>query len=123
MREGGLTAPNLFLAMATLGRNTVITADLCLHDFLDPWPELPDRIAVIAVCGETIMGMAGCEEDAPLWRQIGCDVLPEYRSKGIGSYLITLLKNKIIEMGDIPFCAAAANIRSQNAALESHSSR
>lgn len=185
------------LEMATLGRNTVIMADSCLHDFLlglikdmdghrlfeldnliklnkelkqygyqmapthhmflpclsvkvkercqvrwlydneinpfygdprfpnaiafpKPCPVRPDRIAVIAVDGDTIMGMAGCSEDAPQWQQIGIDVLPEYRSKGIGSYLVTLLKNKIIEMGDIPFYGtAAANILSQNIALRS----
>ncbi len=186
-----------FLEMATLGPNTVITADPCLHDFLhefvkdkeghrlfeldslimlnrelekygyqmapthhmflpcedvkpvqrcavkwlyddeintfygdsrfpnaiafpEPCPVRPDRIVVIAVDGETIMGMAGCSEDAPHWQQIGIDVLPAYRSKGIGSYLVSLLKNKIIEMGDIPFYGtAAANIHSQNIALRS----
>ena len=53
--------------------------------FPEPCPERPDRIVVIALDGETIMGMAGCSEDAPHWQQIGIDVLPEYRSKGIGS--------------------------------------
>lgn len=184
-----------FLEMATLGGNTVITAEPCLHDFLsefikdkeghrlfesdnlaklnkelenygyqmapthhmflpckdvnpdeccpvkwiyddeinpfygdlrfpnaiafpEPCPVRPDRIAVLAVEGDAIMGMAGCSEDAPHWQQIGIDVLPEYRSRGIGSYLVTLLKNKIIERGDIPFYGtAAANIHSQNIAL------
>ena len=80
----------------------------------------PDRIVAIAVDGDTIMGMAGCSEDAPHWQQIGIDTLPEYRSRGIGFYLVTLLKNKIIEMGDIPFYGtAAANIQSQNIAINS----
>ena len=88
--------------------------------FPEPCPVRPDRIAVIAIDGDTIMGMAGCSEDAPHWQQIGIDVLPEYRSKGIGTYLVTLLKDKIIEMGDIPFYGtAAANIYSQNIALRS----
>lgn len=186
-----------FLEMVTLGKNTVIMADECLHDFLHsfikdveghslfelgslsvlnqelkqygyqmapthhmflpcrnvevekrfqvkwlydneinsfygnplfpnaiafptPCPVRPDRIVSIAVDGENIMGMAGCSEDAPHWQQIGIDVLPEYRSKGIGSYLVTLLKNKIIEMGDIPFYGtAAANVQSQNIAINS----
>ena len=83
-----------------------------------PCPARPDCIAVVAVDGDTIMGMAGCSEDAPHWQQIGIDVLPEYRSKGIGTYLVSLLKNKIIEMGDVPFYGtAAANTRSQNIAL------
>ena len=85
-----------------------------------PCPVRPDRIVVVAVSGDTIMGMAGCSEDAPHWQQIGIDVLPEYRSRGIGSYLVTLLKNKIIEMGDTPFYGtAAANTQSQNIAINS----
>lgn len=85
-----------------------------------PCPVRPDRIVVIALDGDTIMGMAGCSEDAPHWHQIGIDVLPEYRSRGIGSYLVTLLKNRIIDMGDTPFYGtAAANIQSQNIAIKS----
>ena len=85
-----------------------------------PCPVRPDRFAVAALDGETIMGMAGCSEDAPHWQQIGIDILPEYRSKGIGAYLVTLLKNRIIEMGDVPFYGTdAANIRSQNVAISS----
>ncbi len=86
----------------------------------EPCPVRPDRIVVAAVDGDTIMGMAGCSEDAPHWQQIGIDVLPEYRSRGIGSYLVSLLKNRIMELGDIPFYGtAAANIRSQNIARNS----
>lgn len=85
-----------------------------------PCPVRPDRIAVIALDGDKIMGMAGCSEDAPRFQQIGIDVLPEYRSRGIGAYLVTLLKNRIIEMGDTPFYGtAAANLRSQNIAVKS----
>ncbi len=88
--------------------------------FPTPCPVRPDRIAVVAVDGDTIMGMAGCSEDAPHWQQIGIDTLPQYRSKGIGTYLVTLLKNKIIEMGDTPFYGTAtANTQSQNIALNS----
>ncbi|WP_408070318.1 GNAT family N-acetyltransferase [Butyrivibrio sp. JL13D10] len=83
-----------------------------------PCPARPDKIVCIAVKDDTIMGMAGCSEDAPHWQQIGIDVLPQYRSKGIGSYLVNLLTNKIIEMGDVPFYGtAASNIQSQNIAL------
>ena len=83
-----------------------------------PCPARPDRIIVMALDGETIMGMAGCSEDAPHWQQIGIDVLPEYRSEGIGSFLVSLLKNRIMEMGDVPFYGTAeANIRSQNIAV------
>lgn len=81
-------------------------------------PERPDRIVVCAYDGDRIMGMAGCSEDAPHWQQIGIDVMPEYRSEGVGTYLVTLLKNRIIELGDIPFYGTdTGNYHSWNIAL------
>ena len=79
-----------------------------------------DMLGIGAYDGGKLIGLAGCSADcAEMW-QIGIDVLPEYRSKGIGAYLVTLLKNKIIEKGDIPFYGtAAANIHSQNIAVRS----
>ncbi len=83
-------------------------------------PERPDRIVIIACDDDKIMGMAGCSEDAKGWQQIGIDVMPEYRSKGIGTYLVTLLKNKIAENGDIPFYGTSvSNYHSWNIALNS----
>ena len=84
-----------------------------------PCPVRPDRIIAIALDGDIIMGMAGCSEDAPHWQQIGIDVL---RSEEHTSELQShhdALKNKIIEMGDIPFYGTAtANIQSQNIAAK-----
>lgn len=78
----------------------------------------PDRIAVCAYDGDDIMGMAGCSEDAPGWFQIGIDVFPNYRGRGIGTYLSLLMKNEIIRRGGIPFYGtAAANVHSQNIAM------
>ncbi len=78
----------------------------------------PDRIVVCAFDGNEIMGMAGCSEDAPHWQQIGIDVMPEYRSKGLGTFLVSLLAQRIAESGDIPFYGAAiANYHSWNIAI------
>lgn len=83
-------------------------------------PARPDRIVVCAYDGDEIMGMAGCSEDAPHWQQIGIDVMPEYRSQGVGTYLVTLLKNRIAELGDIPFYGTSvSNYHSWNIALNS----
>lgn len=83
-------------------------------------PERPDRIVVCAYDNDKIMGIAGCSEDAKGWMQIGIDVMPEYRSKGVGTYLVTLLKNKIIENGDVPFYGTSvSNYHSWNIALNS----
>ena len=81
-------------------------------------PERPDRIVVCGYDGDEIIGMAGCSEDAPHWQQIGIDVMREYRSKGVGTYLVALLKNKIMELGDIPFYGTSvSNYHSWNVAL------
>ena len=81
-------------------------------------PERPDTMVVCAMDGERIMAMAGCSEDAPHWLQIGIDVLPEYRSRGLGTYLVQLLKARIEEQGDIPFYGTdIANYHSWNIAL------
>jgi len=78
----------------------------------------PDRMAVAAFCGDQLMGLAGCSEDAPGWMQIGIDVLPEFRSRGVGTYLVTLMKNRIEEMGAIPFYGTSlSNYHSWNIAL------
>ena len=83
-------------------------------------PQRPDRMAVCAMDGEEIMGMAGCSEDAPGWLQIGIDVMPAYRSRGVGTYLTTLLKNKIMETGGIPFYGTSiSNYHSWNIAINS----
>lgn len=80
----------------------------------------PDRIVVCAYDGDDIMGMAGCSEDSVHWQQIGIDVMPKYRSKGVGTYLVTLLKNTIEQKGDIPFYGTdIANYHSWNIALNS----
>lgn len=80
--------------------------------------ERPDRIAVCAYDGDEIMGMAGCSEDAPGFLQIGIDVFPKYRGRGIGTYLSLLMKNEIIRRNKMPvYGTAAANIHSQNIAM------
>ena len=78
----------------------------------------PDRLGVAAFSGDQLMGLAGCSEDAPGWMQIGIDVLPEFRSRGVGTYLVTLLKNKIQELGAVPFYGTSlSNYHSWNIAL------
>ncbi|WP_416150384.1 GNAT family N-acetyltransferase [Salipaludibacillus sp. HK11] len=63
----------------------------------------PDVIAVAAVDGSRIMGMAGASADSETLWQIGIDVLPEFRGKGVGTNLTALLKQAILEKDRIPF--------------------
>jgi predicted GNAT family acetyltransferase len=53
-------------------------------------------------------------------RQIGIDVLPEYRRQGIASALTSRLAVGILERGKVPFyCAAWSNVRSVRNAIRS----
>lgn len=81
-------------------------------------PKRPDILAVGAMQGDTIMGLAGCSADTELFWQIGIDVLPLYRGKGIGTQLVQLLKNEVIRRGAIPFYGTSlANLYSWNIAF------
>jgi len=64
--------------------------------------------------------MAGCSADTPLLWQIGIDIDSKFSGKGIGTYLVTLLKNEIENRGKIPFYGTSlSNIKSWNVALNS----
>lgn len=81
-------------------------------------PHRPDRMVAAAFDGDTLLGIAGCSEDAPHWMQIGVDVLPEYRSRGVGTYLVSRLREKIEADGHIPFYGTSvSNYHSWNIAL------
>lgn len=78
----------------------------------------PDMLAVAAMEENRIMGMAGASSDGQTIWQIGIDVLPEYRGKGIGTNLVALLKNEILKRGKIPFYGTVeSHIHSQNIAI------
>lgn len=80
-------------------------------------PDAPDVIGIAAVKNGRVMGMAGASADSPLMYQIGINVLPEYGGKGIGTALVTLLKNKVLELGKLPFYGTAiSHIASQKTA-------
>lgn len=81
-------------------------------------PLRPDMLAVAAYEEGKIMGMAAASADTPTMWQIGIDVLEEYQGRGLGTYLVRLLKNEIIKRGYIPFYSTShSNLYSQNIAL------
>ena len=83
-------------------------------------PEGPDVLAVIALDGENIMVMAGCSADTPEMWQIGIDVLPQYRGKGVARTLVTLLKEEAQRRGALPFYGTSlSNIGSWRTAIDS----
>ena len=79
-----------------------------------------DKLGVGAYDGDKLIGLAGCSADCPEMWQIGIDVLPEYRRKGIASALTGRLAQAVFEQGKVPFYASAwSNIRSIRNGLRS----
>ena len=80
-------------------------------------PEL-DRIGVGAYDGDVLVGLAGASQDCPSMMQIGVNVLPAYRGRGIGAALTNRLAREILDGGQVPFYSAVwANIRSTGNAV------
>lgn len=79
-----------------------------------------DVLGVGAYDGEKLIGLAGCSADCEEMYQIGIDVLPEYRRKGIASALTSRLALEILKLNKVPFyCAAWCNIKSVRNAIRS----
>ena len=79
-----------------------------------------DVLGVGAYDGEKLVGLAACSADGDNMWQIGVDVLPEYRRRGIASSLTSNLAMEILERGKVPFyCCAWSNIKSVKNALRS----
>lgn len=79
-----------------------------------------DVLGIGAYDGETLIGLAACSADCDEMWQIGIDVLPAYRKRGIASALVSQLTGEILHRGKVPFyCAAWSNIPSVRNALRS----
>ncbi|MDR1329139.1 MAG: GNAT family N-acetyltransferase [Oscillospiraceae bacterium] len=79
-----------------------------------------DTLAVAAYDGGELIGLAGCSADSAELRQIGIDVLPEYRRRGVASALTSRIAVEIIERGNVPYYGCAwSNIGSAANAVKS----
>ena len=79
-----------------------------------------DVLGVGAYDGNVLIGLAGCSADCDTMWQIGVDVLPEYRRKGVASALTSRLALEIIKRDKVPFyCCAWSNIKSARNAVKS----
>ena len=78
----------------------------------------PDMLAVCAMDGSTILGMAGATRDsARLW-QIGVNVTTEGAGKGVGTYVTSLLRQELLKRGVVPtYATVESHIKSQRVAL------
>ena len=72
-----------------------------------------DVLVVGAYDGDRLVGLAGCSADCDTMYQIGVDVLPQYRRRGIAAALTSRLALEILVLGKVPFyCAAWCNLKS-----------
>ena len=79
-----------------------------------------DVLGVGAYEHGNLIGLAACSADCDSMWQIGIDVLPEYRRKGIASSLTSKLAMEIITRDKVPFyCCAWCNIKSARNAVKS----
>lgn len=79
-----------------------------------------DVLAVGAYDGGRLVGLAGCSADCERMYQIGVDVLPECRRRGIASAVTSKLALEVLKRGKVPFyCAAWSNIWSVRNAIKS----
>jgi GNAT superfamily N-acetyltransferase len=79
-----------------------------------------DVLGAGAYDGKKLVGLAACSADARKMWQIGVDVLPTYRKKGVASALTSRLASEVLKRGTVPFyCCAWSNIASARNAIRS----
>lgn len=105
----------------------LLTPDSFAPLYRDTWsnalcakrPQL-DVLALGAFDGDRLVGLAGASADCASMWQIGIDVLPDYRRRGIASALTSRLAIEILRRGIVPFyCAAWCNLPSVGNAIRS----
>ncbi len=77
----------------------------------------PDVLALLAMEGDRVIGMAACSADCERLWQVGIDVLPPWRGKGIAAALVGRLTAEIIRRGFVPYYGTGStNVGSQSVA-------
>ena len=78
-----------------------------------------DILAVAAINGRSVIGIAGASNDSPKFAQIGIDVIPQFRGMGVGAALVASAANEVFRSGYIPYYGTwCGNIISQRLAAK-----
>ncbi len=78
-----------------------------------------DILGVGAYEDGKLIGLAACSADCDKMWQIGVDVLPQYRNRGVAKILVSNLAVEILERDKVPFyCCAWSNLRSVKTAIK-----
>lgn len=81
--------------------------------------ETKDVLAVVGYIDGVIAGVASASNDCDTMWQIGIDVLPQYRKKGVASTLTKILTDEVVKRGKVPYyCTAWSNIASKRNAIK-----
>jgi hypothetical protein len=84
------------------------------------WETAPDMVAVACIKDGEILGMSGASADSSTMWQIGIDVTPQGKYLGLGTCLVSMLKNNILDRGIMPFYGTGAfHMLSQRVAIKS----
>jgi len=82
--------------------------------------ERRDVIAVVGYRNKEIVGIAGASNDSTTMWQVGIDVVPAYRGKGVASVLTRVITDEILSQGIVPFYGTTwSHIASKNTAIDS----
>ncbi len=77
----------------------------------------PDVLALCAWEGSRLVGAAGASEDCRMLWQVGVDVLPDWRGRGLAAALVGELSQAVLERGKIPYYGtSSSNLASQRTA-------
>lgn len=77
-----------------------------------------DELAVVARCGDAVVGIAAASADTDELWQIGVDVLSSAQGRGIGRAVVRRLTARILADGHVPYYTAApSNIGSRALAI------
>ncbi len=79
---------------------------------------MPDMLAVCAMDGDTILGMASVTRNCDRLWEIGVNVTTEGKGKGVGTYVTAVLKEEVLRRGIVPtYATVESHILSQRVAF------
>ena len=88
-------------------------------DVLRKHNEAKDVIAAVGYLDGQLAGVAGASDDSEQLWQVGIDVLPAFRRRGVAAALVWELTRQILAMGKVPFYGAAwSNLASKRTAIQ-----
>lgn len=108
--------PHYSLEICEHGLDSIL-ASRCFSHAVTYHRKRPNVLAAIARHEEKIVGAAGATEDSEHMWQVGIDVVPSHRGRGLAACLVSNLTAAILEKGKIPYYSTVpSNIASQRVA-------